>query len=246
MVDQNPCAVCFQRSICLVGSLNAGAFPAKSQAIDESHQIAQAKYRVGEYLFRFSDPLEYLYVILTGSAKSCCLDTNGQEQIVALHIPGDLVGLDAAIDGVHASSGIALDECFVCKIPCSFFDESFSVAQRLRFKLIRQAAQALRAENFYSSYIRKKTAEQRLAIFLLDLSHRLKSRGYRSDQLFLSLPRRDIGNYLGLSMETVSRTFSRLQDIGLIRVHHRQVVIHDREQLESIARGTLSTGHGTG
>lgn len=233
----NACQACFQKSICLGRNLQPDELYTYSRAISQSKRLPK-----GHYLYRLSDPLETLFMILSGSVKSCRLDEDGNEQIVGFHIPGDLLGLDAIGSRSHPSSGIVLEDCFVCKIPYRLFDEKFSNIPRLQSELIHQAAQALRSEHQHTVFLRKNPADERLAMFLADLSRRLESRNYAYDRFDLSLSRRDIGNYLGLALETVSRSFSHLQNRGLITVHHRHVIIHDRGRLEYWGRGCAESG----
>ncbi|MCI0668333.1 MAG: helix-turn-helix domain-containing protein [Methylococcaceae bacterium] len=232
-----PCDACFQKSNCLARSLELDDFRRYSRAVSQSKRMAK-----GHYLYRLSDPFEALFMILSGSVKSCRLDEEGNELIVGFHIPGDLLALDAIGGRSYPSSAIVLEDCFVCKIPYRLFDERFSDSPRLHSELIRQAAQALRSEHLHSVFLRKNPADERLALFLADLSRRLESRNYACDRFDLSLSRRDIGNYLGLALETVSRSFSRLQDAGLITVRHRHIVIHDRQHLEILGRGCAESG----
>jgi CRP/FNR family transcriptional regulator len=226
------CGTCFHKSNCLARSLEPDDFAVYSRAVSQSKRLSK-----GHSLYRLSDPFDALYMILSGSVKSCRLDEDGNEQIVGFHIAGDLLALDAIGARVYPSSAIVLEDCFVCKIPYRLFDERFSGSPHLHSELIRQTAQALRCEHLHTVFLRKNPADERLAMFLTDLSRRLESRNYACDRFDLSLSRRDIGNYLGLALETVSRSFSHLQDAGLITVHHRHVIIHDRQRLEYMGAG---------
>jgi CRP/FNR family transcriptional regulator, anaerobic regulatory protein len=230
--DTNFCGACFHKPNCLARNLDAEEFCSYSRAISQSKRLAK-----GHCLYRLSEPFDALFMILSGSVKSCRLDEDGNEQIVGHHIPGDLLALDAIGGEVHRSSGIALEDCFICRIPYRLVAESSSESRHLQEELLNQTAQALRTEQLHSVFLRKNPADERLAMFLVELSRKLESRHYASDRINLSLSRRDIGNYLGLALETVSRSFSRLQEAGMIEVHHRHITIHDREQLDYLGRG---------
>lgn len=230
--DSSTCATCFHKPNCLARNLDADEFCNYSRAISQAKRFAK-----GHCLYRLSEPFDALYMLLSGSVKSCRLDEDGNEQIVGFHIPGDLLALDAIGSEAHRSSGIALEDCFICRIPYRLFAEISSESRHLQEELLNQTAQALRTEQLHSVFLRKNPTDERLALFLVELSRRLESRHYACRQIDLSLSRRDIGNYLGLALETVSRSFSHLQDAGIIAVHHRHITIHDREQLEYLARG---------
>lgn len=234
LVDSSVCAGCFYQSTCLAAEL-VNELAKEGCPIHSNSQFLKAKYKVGEPLFRVSTAFDALFMILSGSAKSSWLDESGNEQIVGLYIPGDLVGLDAISPGFHPSSAIILEESYVCRIPFYLFESGMTAAQRVKRTLIRQASRALRLEQFHSLSVRNKTADQRIAIFMSDLIRRLENRSFASDRIVLSLSRRDIGNYLGLALGTVSRSFSRLQDAGVITVHHREVVIHEAARLADLA-----------
>lgn len=231
-IHYNACETCFHKAHCLARTLDMEEFAFYGSLVSHSKRLSK-----GETLFRQSDAFESLFVVLNGTVKTCRLDTDGEEQIVGFYIPGNLIALDAIGSDSHPSSGIVLEDCTVCKIPCRVFDEGSPGAENLRLELVYQAAQSLRTEYLHTVVLRKKSADQRLAMFLFDLSCRLESRNYAFDLFDLSLSRQDLGNYLGLALETVSRSFSHLQDKGLINVHHRHITVHKRDELEILAWG---------
>jgi len=230
-IDSNPCQICFHKSDCLARNLSP------EESLSYNRTIQSKRCSKGEYLFRLSEPLQALYRVVSGSVKSIRLDEDGNEQVVGFHIAGDLLALDAIGGGFHPSSAVLLEDSFVCKIPSRVFNETFPGSQRLQTELIQHAAKALQSEQLHTMFLRKNPAHGRLAMFLADLSGRLKSRNYASDRIDLSLSRRDIGNYLGLALETVSRCFTHLQDAGIINVHHRHITILDPAGLELQGRG---------
>lgn len=231
-IDYNVCTTCFHRSHCLTQALDVNEFSVYSSLVSQSKHLSK-----GDYLFRQSEAFEALFVVLSGSVKTCRLDADGDEQIVGFHLPGDLMALDSIGSGLHPSSGVVLEDCAVCKIPCRVFDDGTPGAEHLRLELVHQTARSLQAEYLHTVVLRKNSADQRLAMFLFDLSCRLENRNYAYDLFDLSLSRQDIGNYLGLALETVSRSFSHLQDKGVITVHHRHITVHNRDELEFLAWG---------
>ena len=233
-VDSDVCTDCYYRSTCMAGELVI-ALADEGCSLRPSDRIFKAKFNAHEPLFRVSTPFEALFMILSGSAKSCWLDEAGKEQIMGLYIPGDLLGLDAISPGFHPSSAELLQESDVCQIPFKLFERDISAVQRIKRSLIRQASRALRSEQMHSQALLNKNADQRMAMFLVDLLRRLENRRFATDRIVLSLSRRDIGNYLGLALGTVSRSFSRLQDAGLISLQNRGIVIHHPQRLAELA-----------
>lgn len=228
----NICRTCFHKPNCLARNLDADDFCTYSRAISHSKRVSK-----GQYLYRLSEPFDALFMVLSGSVKSCSLDAEGNEQIMGFYIAGDMLALDAIGNETYPSSGVALEDCFVCRIPFRLFEETFAENEGLQLELLHRTGQALRTEQLHGIFLRKNPADERLAMFLVDLAKRLELRQYASENIVLSLSRRDIGNYLGLALETVSRSFSHLQDLGLISVHHRHITIHDRDQLQLLGQG---------
>jgi CRP/FNR family transcriptional regulator len=157
--------------------------------------------------------------------KTCVPTADGHEQILGFHLPGELVGLDALENENHVCGAVALETVHVCELP-------LAQLETMCHRLPGHAMLLL---------LGKRSAQERLATFLLSLAVRFRQRGFSEKEFGLSMPRDDIANYLGLARETVSRLLSRFQTDGLLSVQRRRVRIHDMDRLQ-----TLTTSAATG
>ncbi len=184
----------------------------------------------GEHIFREGDESDSLYVVRSGSIKSYLISNDGEEQVLGFYLPGDVFGLDGSQSQGRMSSAVTLETSTVCRLPIADLEDQ-GISQRL---LDLTASQLQRDHNLVLMLARKD-ADGRLASFICDLSRRYQSRGYSAQAINLSMSRQDIGNYLGLAVETVSRTLTRFQESGLINVRRRAVEIIDLKNLNDIA-----------
>jgi len=223
-----PCRSCASRRDCLMAVL-VKALPAGANLpLCHSHVI-----QAGEHVFLAGSKLEFLRVVKSGAVKTYMTSRRGEEQVVTFHMPGDILGIDALANATHESSAVALETTAICTAPLGrleYLMERFAPGWLL--KLL--ADEVLREQRMLLMR-GKKSAESRLAAFLITLSERFKARGYSNREFNLSMPRQDIGNYLGLTMETISRTFSRMQVEGLLEINRRRVVIRDFDHLRDVA-----------
>jgi len=186
--------------------------------------------KAGEHIYREGDSANALYVVRSGSIKSYLISNDGEEQVLGFYLPGDVFGLDGSEELGWMSSAITLETATVCRLPIDDLDEKGISKQLLKLT----SSQLLRDHNLVLMLARKD-ADGRLASFITDLSRRYQSRGYSALAINLSMSRQDIGNYLGLAVETVSRTLTRFQESGLISVRRRSVEIIDLDRLKGIA-----------
>jgi CRP/FNR family transcriptional regulator, anaerobic regulatory protein len=226
---------------CANCGLQAGCLPAGLNA----HELAQLtsliapRYRVlrGDHLVRAGTDLQFLFAIRSGSMKGSILDTSGRQQITGFHHAGELLGMDAIGTGKHVCDVIAIEDSEVCKIPFSELQQLCrdipALARNLNCMMSREIARSYRTMLLLASM----SAEERLAAFLLRLSDRYLALGYSPSQLVLRMSRDEIGRYLGLKHETVSRTLSRFQRDALISVQGREIRLMDLEQLTAIMKG---------
>ncbi len=203
---------------------------------ETSEFIQPRVLREGAHLFRMDDAFESLYVVRSGSLKSYLSSEEGEEQILGFYSPGEVIGLDAIAAKRHARGACALETSSVCVLP---FDLLTRLSQRMP-KLYEQLIHSMSRELLRLAerlVLSRRPAEQRVAAFLLELSERQGGRGYSRNLLTLPMSRTDVGKYLGLTVETVSRVLGRLQEMGLLRKGRCQVQLHDRAALEALARG---------
>jgi CRP/FNR family transcriptional regulator len=183
-----------------------------------SHSLSQ-----GEHVFHEGDEHKAVYVIKTGSVKTCLTNTRGDEQVVSFHLPGELLSLETLLGmRAHSASAIALEAAAVCAIPVVHFERFVRHSTDGLQWLLGLAGEELVHCHHMLLVLNKMKAEARLSDFLLDLSRRFSRRGYSSREFNLSMSRQDIGNHLGMAIETVSRMMTRFQQDGLLEVNQRR------------------------
>jgi len=193
------------------------------------------RLKKGELLYRQGDPLFALYGLRTGSIKTQLEDASGQVQITGFFLPGEVVGLDGMLESQHASNAVAMEDSEVCVVRLEDIDEVSRYAPSLQQQVRRIMSKEISRSHQALLALGSMRSEARLAAFLLNLSQRLSALGYSSTDFVMRMSREEIGNYLGLTLETVSRLFSRFSREGLIWVSQREVKILDMEALKQLA-----------
>ncbi len=189
----------------------------------------------GDYLFRSGERFRSLYVVKTGCVKTYAPSTEGGEQVLGFHLPGEIIGLDAIEKDIHACSAKVLETSAICEIPFPRLEELTNSIPSLQHQMYRLLSKEIGHDTDMLLLLGKRNAEERLAAFLLSLSKRLHKRGLSATDFFLSMSRHEIGNYLGLAVETVSRLFTRFQDEGLVSVDRKHIQLRDLNALEIVA-----------
>ena len=192
------------------------------------------KVKQGGLLFSEGDAFTSLYAIRTGFFKTCVTSEDGREQVTGFQMAGEIIGLDGIVSDFHSCNAIALEDAEVCVMPFVNVEElsrEFPVLQRHVHKIM---SREIVRENGIMMLLGNMRAEERLAAFLLNLVQRLHARGFSQSELILRMTREEIGSYLGLKLETVSRTFSKFSEEGIIEVKQRYVHIIDPEALKKI------------
>lgn len=196
----------------------------------------------GDHLFRAGGAFHFFYVLRAGFAKSCHFSEDGRERTSGVHLRGDILGLDGVANGTYACDAVALDACEVLAIP---YAQVLAQCER-QPALVHELHRAFSTEIYIGRDLMlsmgQRSAEGRLASFLLDISVRFASRGFSATQLQLHLTRQEIGSMLGLQLETVSRTFSLFAKLGLITVCLREIVLLDRDGLQDMMALPAGTG----
>jgi len=228
------CSHCNLREICLpVGLTNA-----ELEYIDEKMVTLRRPVARGATLYQAGDRFESVYAIWTGFFKTCLSSKDGREQVTGFQMGGELLGLDGIGSGRHEVDGVALEDSQVCVIPFDSLQalslEVATLQQQFHRLMSREIVRSQGAMLLLGSMY----AEERLAAFLLNLTHRLQARGFSASSVLLRMTREEIGSFLGLTLETVSRTFSKFQAEGLLFVRHRQIRITDPVGLQHILDGT--------
>ena len=188
----------------------------------------------GDHLFRAEEPFRNLFVVKTGAVKTFTQTNDGDEQVVGFHLPGEVLGLDAIQNGHHGCSARALETTAICELPFERLEDLSSNIPSLQHQMFRLLSKEISQEAEMMALLGRSTAEERVASFLLSLSERFKRRGFSATDFFLSMSRQEIGSYLGLALETVSRLFTRFQDEKILKVERKHVQILDMERLRGM------------
>ena len=212
------CLNCSLRELCLPVGLTADEMQKLDALI-----VNRAKLRKNQALYRVGEPFHALYAIRVGSLKTTMLVEDGREQVAGYHMPGDIIGLDGVGTARHGTEAIALENTEVCVVPFVNVENLARSVPALQQNLHKVMSKEIAQEQSVMLLLGSMRAEERLAAFLLNLSDRYRSRGYSATEYVLRMTRAEIGSYLGLTLETVSRLFSHFQKEALIRVHGRTV-----------------------
>jgi CRP/FNR family transcriptional regulator len=226
------CKSCTLRELCLPLGLNADEISALDQIIKRRRKLTK-----GQALYRSGDPLRSLYAVRGGALKSTGLLENGRAQVTGFHLPGELIGIDAISEDVHPTSAEALENSEVCEIPFASLEELAQKIPGLHHQLMRVMSREIVRDDDMLMLLGQMTAEERLAACLLSFSRRLALHSASVTSFKLNMSRKDLGDYLGLALETVSRLLSRFQEEGLITVQGRHIGLRDLQRLRSLAAG---------
>jgi CRP/FNR family transcriptional regulator len=232
------CRECSLNEICLPVGVGADDLERLDAIIDRKRPLGR-----GEHLFRTGDRFQSLYAVRSGSLKTYATSADGQEQVMGFLLPGELVGLDAIADGRHPLSAKTLETTSVCEIPFAQLESLSGQLPGLQHELLRAMSQEIRDDEQNMVVLGQKSAEERLAAFLVSLSNRFRRRGFSPNEFNLSMSRGDIGNYLGLALETVSRLFTRFQNEELLRVDRKHIELLDRDRLYAYSGTHRSDQH---
>jgi len=224
------CEECSLRELCLPLGLNSEDLSTLGTLVKRTRKLKK-----GEFVYRMGEPLTSLYAVRSGSAKTCEISATGEVQITGFHLAGELLGVDGISAERHHCDAVALESSEVCEIPYNKLEELAHEIQGLQHQLFKILSGEIVRDGELLLMLGKMNAEERLAACLLSFSRRFKQLGYSDTEFKLSMSRQDMGDYLGLALETVSRLFSRFQDEGLLTVDGRYICILNRGRLAELA-----------
>lgn len=224
------CHVCEARGGCLGMQL--------LDSEEARHQLSNVRKisRKGEHVFREGEHADCFYVLRSGSIKSYLVTEDGEEQVLGFYLPGDVFGLDTVDARLRMSSAVALETTSICRFPHAYLGDKAQGAS-----LLGIAAEQMQRDHNLVLMLARKDADGRIASFLDDLASRYWARGYSASAFLLTMSRQDIGCYLGLAVETVSRTLTRFQECGVLKVNRREVEILDHASLRKMAGARISS-----
>jgi len=226
------CGNCRLNTICMPVSLHVDDIDRLNNIIQRGKALSK-----GEYLFRANDPFNAVYAVRSGAIKSMLLSENGDEQITGFYLPGEILGMDGLATNVHSNSVIALETSSVCEIPFQQLEELSVQLPSLQRHFLQLMSREISQEQKMITLLNKNKAESRIASLLLSISARNSSRNLSATSFILPMSRSDLGNFLGLTIETVSRTFASLQQKQLLQVNKKEIIICDITALQKLAKG---------
>lgn len=234
------CSSCHLRPSCLPAHLVGSEL----DRVDALLVTSLRRVARGETLFRAGDRFDSVYPVWTGFFKTVVATRQGTEQVTGFQMGGDLLGLDGIGTGLHCVDAIALEDAQVCVIGYAALEVLGRETPPLLRQLHRTMSREIVADHGAMLRLGSMRAEERLAEFLLGLSRRLQTRGLSAYSFVLRMSREEIGSYLGLKLETVSRTFSKLQADGLLFVSQRKIQITDPVGVQHLLDGLAVQGEG--
>ncbi|MBS0592537.1 MAG: fumarate/nitrate reduction transcriptional regulator Fnr [Proteobacteria bacterium] len=223
------CASCNLRELCLPVGIAEADMPRLDAMIAQRRSV-----RRGELLFRNGDPFDAVYAVRTGFFKTRVSSHDGRDQVTGFQMAGELLGLDGISTERHSCDAVALEDSQVCVIPFEQLESlsrEFAELQRHFHKIM---SREIVRDHGVMLLLGSMRAEERLAAFLLNLTQRLEARGFSGTALVLRMTREEIGTYLGLKLETVSRCFSKFQEDGILQVRQRQISVLDPQALRRL------------
>jgi CRP/FNR family transcriptional regulator len=223
------CSNCNMRELCMP----VGLSDHELQRIDDLIG-ARRKVKRNETLFRNGEKFSSLYAIRTGFFKTSMATEDGRDQVTGFQMAGEVIGLDGIVNDYHSCDAIALEDAEVCVMPFDKIEELSREVNSLQHHVHKIMSREIVREHGVMLLLGSMRAEERLAAFLLNLVQRLHARGFSQSELVLRMTREEIGSYLGLKLETVSRTFSKFVEDGTVEVKQRHVRILDTEALQQL------------
>ena len=223
------CSNCNLRELCMP----LGLSPEELDRVDEV-VAARRKIKRGATLFRSGEKFTSLFAIRTGFFKTCVASEDGRDQVTGFQMAGEIIGLDGIVNDHHTCDAVALEDAEVCVMPFDRIEELSREVNALQRHVHKIMSREIVREHGVMLLLGSMRAEERLAAFLMNLVQRLHARGFSQSELVLRMTREEIGSFLGLKLETVSRTFSKFVDEGIVEVKQRHVRILSTEMLRDI------------
>lgn len=229
--DYQPhCNNCRLNAICLPFALETSEVDKLDSIIQRSKPLQK-----GQHLYRESDRFESVYAVRSGTLKAYQTTDDGREQVTGFYFPGEILGMDGIANNAHASSARALETAAICEIPFASLEKLSAVMPHLQRHFFQLMSREIAEDQQLITLLSKSSADERVAALLLSISTRNARRRLSATQFRLSMSRVDIGNYLGLTVETVSRVFSRMQKLDVLHVENKEIEILDLDALRRMA-----------
>ncbi|QBZ83517.1 Fumarate and nitrate reduction regulatory protein [Hydrogenovibrio crunogenus] len=228
------CAKCALQTICFANGLYETDLDRLDELVDRLPSISK-----GEYLYSAGDEFSCLYAIRAGIVKLISFSEDETEVIHGFYLPGDIVGMEAMAYDAHEFYAVALDTTTVCALPYGQLASLSSEVPHLNSQMFSLMSREIMSSRLHSTILTQKTAEQRLADFILLMSTKYKSRGYEHRQFRLNILHRDVANFLNLTPETVSRILGKFQKEALMTWKKKEVIIKNENGLRELANDSV-------
>ncbi|MEP0202121.1 MAG: fumarate/nitrate reduction transcriptional regulator Fnr [Halioglobus sp.] len=224
------CGNCRLNSLCLPLALESEDIEQLDSIIQRSKPLQKSNH-----LYREGDAFQSVFAVRSGTLKAYKTTDDGREQVTGFYFPGEIVGMDGISNNTHASSAKALETSALCEIPFTSLERLSTLMPSLQRHFFQLMSREITADQQLITLLSKNSADERVAALLLSISTRNSRRKLSATHFRLPMSRVDIGNYLGLTVETVSRVFSRMQKMDVLRVDNKEIEILDIEGLRGVA-----------
>ncbi len=223
------CSSCNLRELCMPVGLNPDEMSRLDSVISTRKRVKR-----GAALFNHGDRFSSLYAVRSGFFKTRVTSADGRDQVTGFQMTGEILGMDGIVNDYHSCDAVALEDAEVCVMPFDRIESLSREFSALQHHVHKIMSREIVRDHGVMLLLGSMRAEERLAAFLLNLVQRLHSRGFSQSELVLRMTREEIGSYLGMKLETVSRTFSKFVEEGIIEVKQRYVQIKDTEALRRL------------
>lgn len=227
------CGNCRLSSICLPLALESDDIQQLDDIIQRSKPLQK-----GQHLYREGDEFESVYAVRSGTLKAYKTTDDGREQVTGFYFPGEILGMDGISKNAHASSAKTLETSSVCEIPFASLSKLSALMPNLQRHFFQLMSREITEDQVLITLLSKNSADERVAALLLSISSRNARRKLSATHFRLPMSRVDIGNYLGLTVETVSRVLSRMHKLDILRVENKEIEILDMPGMRNIANLT--------
>ncbi len=229
------CSNCNLRELCMPAGLSADEMSRLDSVISTRKRVKR-----GTPLFNNGERFTSLYAVRSGFFKTCVTSADGRDQVTGFQMAGEILGMDGIVNDHHSCDAVALEDAEVCVLPFDRIETLSREFSALQHHVHKIMSREIVRDHGVMLLLGSMRAEERLAAFLLNLVQRLHSRGFSQSELVLRMTREEIGSYLGMKLETVSRTFSKFVEEGIIEVRQRYVQIKDTEALQRLVNPPCS------
>lgn len=230
VAPQVNCANCRLSALCLPISLELDDINKLDEIIQRGRPIQKA-----DHVYYAGEKFKAVYAVRSGAIKTVNNTQDGREQITGFYLPGEIIGMDGLASNYYSNSAIALETSAVCEIPFEKLEELSVQLPNLQRRFFQLMSKEITNDQQLITLLSKNSAEERIASLLLSISTRNHHRGLAAEEFYLPMSRSDIGNYLGLTIETVSRVMGRLNKLGIIKLDKKHVVIDNMDELRALS-----------